>query len=135
MDAPLPATGVSSKYDRQLRMWGAHGQKLLAESRVCLLNASATGTEILKSLVLPGVGHITVVDGAMVTREDVGNNFFVAPACVGQPRAKVRAPPAARPPAARPPAPPPARRLSFARALFFFILPTPPSSPPSTGHP
>ena len=79
MDAPLPATGVSSKYDRQLRMWGAHGQKLLAESRVCLLTASATGTEILKSLVLPGVGHITIVDGATVTREDVGNNFFVAP--------------------------------------------------------
>lgn len=70
-------------------MWGPHGQKALAESRVCLLNAGPTGTEVLKSLVLPGVGHITIVDGGLVTREDLANNFFVAPACVGQPRAKV----------------------------------------------
>lgn len=50
MDAPLSATGVFSKYDRQLRMWGAHGQNLLAQSRVCLLNASATGTEIERGI-------------------------------------------------------------------------------------
>ena len=44
----------------------------------------------LKNLVLPGCGHITIVDGALVTREDLANNFFVAPALLGQPRAKVR---------------------------------------------
>ena len=102
-DTPGAGAGTSSKYDRQLRMWGPHGQKLLAEARVCLLNASATGTEVLKSLVLPGCGHITIVDGALVTREDVANNFFVAPACVGQPRAKVRSRSRAPAPAPRAP--------------------------------
>lgn len=36
------------------RLWGDHGQEALEAARVCLINASATGTEILKNLVLPG---------------------------------------------------------------------------------
>ncbi len=29
---------------------------------MCLINATATGTEILKSLVLPGLGSFTILD-------------------------------------------------------------------------
>jgi amyloid beta precursor protein binding protein 1 len=36
------------------RLWGADGQAGLERAKVCLINASATGTEILKNLVLPG---------------------------------------------------------------------------------
>ena len=43
------------KYDRQLRLWGDHGQRCLESSRICLINVTATGTEILKNLVLPGL--------------------------------------------------------------------------------
>ena len=43
------------KYDRQLRLWGDHGQQCLENSRVCLINVTATGTETLKNLVLPGL--------------------------------------------------------------------------------
>ena len=50
------------RYDRQLRLWGDHGQKSLEHASVCLVNATATGTEILKSLVLPGVGSFTILD-------------------------------------------------------------------------
>lgn len=46
------ATG--NKYDRQLRLWGGSGQKALMEANILLVNASATGTETLKNLVLPG---------------------------------------------------------------------------------
>lgn len=42
------------RYDRQIRLWGEEGQMALGMSHVCLLNASATGTETLKNLVLPG---------------------------------------------------------------------------------
>jgi molybdopterin/thiamine biosynthesis adenylyltransferase len=59
---------------------------------VCLLNASATGTETLKNLVLPGVGHITIVDAARVTPRDVASNFFVAPEHLGTSRAQVGVP-------------------------------------------
>ena len=38
----------------KLRLWGEHGQEALETAKVCLLNANATGTEILKNLILPG---------------------------------------------------------------------------------
>jgi len=76
------------RYDRQLRMWGEHGQMALEKCKLCLLNGSATGTEALKNLVLPGIGAFTVVDGSVVTERDLGNNFFLEPSHLGQPRAQ-----------------------------------------------
>uniref|UniRef100_A0A3Q2UUR0 NEDD8-activating enzyme E1 regulatory subunit n=1 Tax=Haplochromis burtoni TaxID=8153 RepID=A0A3Q2UUR0_HAPBU len=72
------------KYDRQLRLWGDHGQETLENAHVCLINATATGTEILKNLVLPGIGAFTIVDGHTVTGEDVGNNFFLSKDSIGK---------------------------------------------------
>jgi hypothetical protein len=37
-------------------------QVALEHASVCLINATATGTEILKSLVLPGLGSFTILD-------------------------------------------------------------------------
>ncbi|XP_030060332.1 NEDD8-activating enzyme E1 regulatory subunit [Microcaecilia unicolor] len=76
------------KYDRQLRLWGDHGQEALESSHVCLINATATGTEILKNLVLPGIGSFTIVDGNPVSGEDVGNNFFLQRSSIGKNRAQ-----------------------------------------------
>ena len=47
----------SQKYDRQLRLWGANGQKALEESHVLLVNngCGTVGIEALKNLVLPGM--------------------------------------------------------------------------------
>jgi len=80
---------AGAKYDRQLRLWGAHGQKRLAKAHILLLGAGPTGTEALKNLVLPGIGRFTVVDGEEVGKADLANNFFVRKNEVGQPRAKV----------------------------------------------
>ncbi|XP_015903826.1 NEDD8-activating enzyme E1 regulatory subunit [Parasteatoda tepidariorum] len=77
------------KYDRQLRLWDDHGQYALEAAHVCLVNATATGTEILKSLVLPGVGAFTIVDGHTIEGKDVGNNFFLNKDSIGKSRAKV----------------------------------------------
>ena len=73
------------RYDRQLRLWGDHGQvsinrrksdsiltavkvqAALERASVCLVNAEAVGTEILKSLVLPGLGNFTILDPALVS--------------------------------------------------------------------
>jgi amyloid beta precursor protein binding protein 1 len=76
------------KYDRQLRLWGADGQAGLERAKVCLINASATGTEILKNLVLPGIGSFTIVDGHKVQASDLGNNFFLDFASLGKSRAE-----------------------------------------------
>ncbi|CAL1290314.1 unnamed protein product [Larinioides sclopetarius] len=77
------------KYDRQLRLWDDHGQYALEAAHVCLINASATGTEILKSLVLPGVGAFTILDGKIITGDDAGSNFFLDKDSIGKSRAKV----------------------------------------------
>ena len=56
-------TAKDQKYDRQLRLWGANGQKALEEAHVCLINngAGAVGVETLKNLVLPGKFTIAFV--------------------------------------------------------------------------
>uniref|UniRef100_A0A672H068 NEDD8-activating enzyme E1 regulatory subunit n=1 Tax=Salarias fasciatus TaxID=181472 RepID=A0A672H068_SALFA len=71
-----------------LKLWGDHGQEALENAHVCLINATATGTEILKNLVLPGIGAFTIVDGHTVTGEDVGNNFFLSYESIGKNRAQ-----------------------------------------------
>ncbi len=61
------------------------------QSHILLVTASATGSEALKNLVLPGVGQVTVLDNSFISEADLGNNFFVTKDRVGQPRAQVRA--------------------------------------------
>ncbi|XP_028406332.1 NEDD8-activating enzyme E1 regulatory subunit-like [Dendronephthya gigantea] len=82
------ATEKDKKYDRQLRLWGDHGQKKLETAKVCLINATALGTEILKNLVLPGVGSFSVVDKHKICDKDIGNNFFLSNKYVGKSRAQ-----------------------------------------------
>ncbi|KAA8492658.1 NEDD8-activating enzyme E1 regulatory subunit AXL [Porphyridium purpureum] len=52
----------AGRYDRQLRVWGERGQELVERARICLIGSSATGTETIKNLVLPGVGAVQVMD-------------------------------------------------------------------------
>lgn len=79
----------AQRYDRQLRLWGDHGQNALECAQICLINASGTGTEILKNLVLPGVGSFTIIDNKRVAPSDSGSNFFVTASCVGANRGTV----------------------------------------------
>eukprot|EP00300_Choanocystis_sp_HF-7_P017639 c19784_g2_i2.p1 GENE.c19784_g2_i2~~c19784_g2_i2.p1 ORF type:complete len:518 (+),score=137.98 c19784_g2_i2:48-1601(+) len=81
-------TSQFSKYDRQLRIWGKAGQQALEQVNICLLGADALGAEVMKNLVLPGIGKFTVVDGKKVQYRDVGSNFFVLESDVGKSRAQ-----------------------------------------------
>jgi len=79
---------ISKKYDRQIRLWGLNGQERLGNCHVLLLGAGPAGSETLKNLVLPGIGKFSIVDGEKVSNRDLGNNFFVELAGVGQSRAE-----------------------------------------------
>lgn len=74
----------AKRYDRQIRIWGPHGQARLEKSSVALLNCGPTGSETLKNLVLGGIGSFTIVDGHRVTSTDIGNNFFVHHSNLGE---------------------------------------------------
>ncbi|KAN0082730.1 hypothetical protein V8E55_008525 [Tylopilus felleus] len=65
------------RYDRQLRLWAASGQSALEAARVLVIFGHATSTSILKNLVLPGIGHFTILDHETVSHADAGNNFFL----------------------------------------------------------
>eukprot|EP00189_Rhodosorus_marinus_P012350 CAMPEP_0184745742 /NCGR_PEP_ID=MMETSP0315-20130426/8424_1 /TAXON_ID=101924 /ORGANISM="Rhodosorus marinus, Strain UTEX LB 2760" /LENGTH=528 /DNA_ID=CAMNT_0027218067 /DNA_START=149 /DNA_END=1735 /DNA_ORIENTATION=+ len=67
----------AERYDRQIRVWGDTVQERLEDAHVCVINSSALGTETLKSLVLPGIGAFTLIDGKNCTVRDLGRNFFV----------------------------------------------------------
>jgi NEDD8-activating enzyme E1 regulatory subunit len=62
---------TTDKYDRQLRLWGAKGQRALGETSVLLIRATAAGTETLKNLV-----HI-VDDMASISTLQSASNFFL----------------------------------------------------------
>ncbi|KAJ9652982.1 hypothetical protein H2198_007795 [Neophaeococcomyces mojaviensis] len=93
---PLQApTAKERKYDRQLRLWAASGQRALEESHVLLVvgssngsNSSVAGAETLKNLILPGIGHFTIADSAKVAEADLGINFFLEPSSLGKSRAE-----------------------------------------------
>jgi len=78
----------SARYDRQLRLWGEEGQAKLEDAHVCLINATATGAETLKNLVLPGIGKFTIVDNKKISDSDF-NNFFIVESSSGKSRAAV----------------------------------------------
>lgn len=94
---PLQApTAKEKKYDRQLRLWAAAGQRALEESHVLLVigeavdgsNTSVAGAETLKNLILPSIGRFTIADSATVTEADLGVNFFLEPSSLGKSRAE-----------------------------------------------
>lgn len=81
-----PPSSKSMRYDRQLRLWGDKGQMALENASVCLLNATTLGCEVVKNLVLPGVGEIHIVDDSSVSIFDVQSNYFLSPSDIGKPR-------------------------------------------------
>jgi len=60
----------------------------IESSKVCLINASATGTELLKSLVLSGIGSFTIIDDSKISSQD-DNNFFFERTSIGKGRAEI----------------------------------------------
>jgi len=76
------------KYDRQTRLWG-EGQILICAARLLCLNSDSCTSEILKNLILSGVGQVTIVDNAKISAEDLKNNFFVDACDINKDRGEI----------------------------------------------
>lgn len=76
------------RYDRQIRLWGQHGQNKCSNSKVCLVNANSIGTEVLKGLCLAGIGSFTILDSHKLTPDEVGS-IFIPQNSVGKSRGEV----------------------------------------------
>ncbi len=62
----------------------------LERSHILLINSGpgVVGLETLKNLILPGIGHFTIQDSAVVTEADLGVNFFLEEQHLGSSRAE-----------------------------------------------
>jgi len=66
-----------TRYDRQLRLWGEHGQSALEASSVLFIGVNATTCEVAKNLILPGIGRLTLLDDETVRPRHLMSNFFL----------------------------------------------------------
>ncbi|KAG3234613.1 hypothetical protein PI124_g20334 [Phytophthora idaei] len=78
-------------YDRQMRLWGVEAQKRLQNSRVLVSGLTALGSELVKNLVLAGMG-VTLHDSQAVTTTAVATQFFLSEEDVGNNRAEASLP-------------------------------------------
>ena len=76
------------KYDRQTRLWG-EGQVLISTASVLCFNSDTLASEVLKNIVLSGVGKVTIIDDTNVSQKDLENNFFLPPDSLNKPRANI----------------------------------------------
>jgi molybdopterin/thiamine biosynthesis adenylyltransferase len=63
-------------------------QEKLQSNSVLVVGMKGLGLEIAKNIVLMGVKHLTIADGAPVQLRDLSSNFFLSEADVGKPRAQ-----------------------------------------------
>ena len=73
------------KYDRQTRLWG-EGQVLISTASVLCFNSDSLASEVLKNLVLSGIGEVTIIDDSVVSQEDLENNFLLEKESLNKPR-------------------------------------------------
>lgn len=78
------------RYDRQERI-GWWDQERLAQSRVLVIGAGALGNEVVKNLVLVGVGSIVVVDFDTVELSNLARCVFFREEDEGKPKASTLA--------------------------------------------
>lgn len=90
-EQPISADEIAL-YDRQIRLWGMAVQEKLRRANVLLIGIKGLGSEIAKNLVLAGVGVLTILDHELVTAEDLGAQFFLSEAQIGQNRAEAAMP-------------------------------------------
>ncbi|SCU78007.1 LAFA_0A04412g1_1 [Lachancea sp. 'fantastica'] len=64
------------KFDRQVRIWGTHGQHIIQTSHVCVIGSSPVACEIVKNLALPGIGRLTMVAVNSTDSTDSPNEQF-----------------------------------------------------------
>lgn len=91
--AESPDTLIIDDDDRysRLRLIGWWDQDKLAAARVLVVGAGALGNEVLKNLVLVGVGTVHIVDFDQVERSNLARSVLFRTSDCGRPKAEVAA--------------------------------------------
>ena len=80
-----------SFFDRQMRLEevASSGQKRLEEAKILVIGAGGLGCTALQSLVLTGIGHITICDHDHVELSNLHRQGLYRKADIGKPKADV----------------------------------------------
>ncbi|CAO3626366.1 unnamed protein product [Mucor fragilis] len=78
-------------YDRQIRLWGLDAQQRIGKASILIAGIRALSDEVCKNIALAGVASITLLDHETVTEFDLGAQFFLTEASIGQNRAEAAA--------------------------------------------
>lgn len=81
--------GEFGAFDRQVRMLGADGQRMLATTNVAIIGAGGTGSAVAVQLARIGVGSICLVDDDVVTAPTPTRGHGMRVADVGRPKVGV----------------------------------------------
>lgn len=71
-------------YSRQLYLLGNDSIELNNKFKVLIIGLSGLGTEILRNLVLLGIGNITIYDTNMILYSDIKENFYLSMDDIGK---------------------------------------------------
>ena len=74
-------------YSRQIGAYGIETMSKLINMKVLIVGLKGLGVEAAKNIVLAGPGSVTLCDDEPTEIKDLGGNFFLTEASVGQPRA------------------------------------------------
>ena len=55
-------TEAQVRYDRQIRLWGHEAQQRMRDSKIVVVSLGGLAVEIVKNLVLAGIGNLTILD-------------------------------------------------------------------------
>lgn len=75
-------------YDRQIRLWGLVAQNRMRNANVLVINVGAVANEVIKNIVLAGIGSLTIIDSHDVHPNDLGAQFLVSDQDIGSNRAE-----------------------------------------------
>ena len=87
-------------YDRQIRLWGLEAQQRyiplaikgsilricfrMRNATICVVNLRGIATELIKNIVLAGIGKLIILDSEDVQDEDLGAGFFFLESDIGK---------------------------------------------------
>lgn len=78
-----------SFFDRQVRAFGAEGQRLLANLRIGVVGVGGTGSAVAEQLTRLGVGELLIADDDVVTDSNVSRIYGSSVSDVGAPKVQV----------------------------------------------
>jgi len=74
---------------RQIDIWGKEGEEKISQACVLVAGIGGLGTHIAEALVRIGIGHLYIVDKAIVDAPDLNRQILYTPKDIGKPKVEV----------------------------------------------